>query len=952
MGQFRMRFLLGFCATFLHSVRFIDTFVCDFGDPDDLLTSNALVSCHMDIDVFDTATVRCPSRINDTEYVWHPQPAVCDHAHLNTYVGGNGKIRSVVISDVVHSESNNPFIRFECNGSQTELHLNTPMYELVAIIEHRLIFICGPRDLVLSDTLQRHLDRLNGATQMQAHPWTPPNPLTDEITEIGNGLGVFFLYRGHTHLPLQGCGSRPSPLFLSNSDMAVNPITGIRSCVVDPMSRSPIGFLCEGRIEPEDCMRSIFNPNGEVVAAPEPYAYWCFDDHKPWVVAKYFNGLALPSFNGECRCIGSENGQVNAKIAIRSTSDYVCNITNKIFRNLVRPISGPWCSVVLHPGSTLTIRFPIEEADGEPYDEYPQLGLTSQKLPKYLFKTEFQPTDLTKLWQSKNIYHDGVYDEILYHEALAGDALELDVSQFARGEVKLTYHLDKPLTLISGLNSFFFHWTLKAINKYVFDSIHATVNVSLALTHYYLIVGCDRGPQNVFDPDMSNEHCSTKIYGNGMGQTYECAYHITWDDWYAGIHCRPNEELLPNNCDSTGYDLYSNRIMSLPGSMRPATSHPIRGFQVFDFFILEDGPVSFACICVDQRGYEKSRLIVESTHQEDYSYTVSRDEVSHTWLPYISLPWKEVGVSNEGPVSSKSLVLYNMSSDYITLHLGASFLLRCDIDSEVFDNENNCMERLMWLPRVPELYHYTVENTSDGPTLISISHEEVIAGTKGGFEVFPIVYAPRYREFGVKSDRGAIIISKHPIHKKYVPMTFVCGKAPKPSDLSFVTSDAPTSNASAQHNSHIVQSSSRYTWHVVEVAVETTDPYMQGCGVTYASDEFFKPETPPLYDGDGKSQFGCKIDLQAAKEAAFYCPAPYVLDPPNCFSQVLVDGSITNLADVSKSLRASRSNHFVILHLHSSLLRSGETLHQTPPLQCRCVTIKGIVLSTIQIENY
>ncbi|GBE62222.1 hypothetical protein, conserved [Babesia ovata] len=118
-------------------------------------------------------------------------------------------------------------------------------------------------------------------------------------------------------------------------------------------------------------------------------------------------------------------------------------------------------------------------------------------------------------------------------------------------------------------------------------------------------------------------------------------------------------------------------------------------------------------------------------------------------------------------------------------------------------------------------------------------------------------------------------------------------------------------------------SPAQYTWHVLNVNVQTTDPYMQGCGVTYASDELFKPETPQIYDANGQPQFGCKIDIQAAKEAAFYCPAPYLLDPPNCFRQVLVDGTVKNTHDLSDSLVASRSNHFVILSFDSSLVGPG-----------------------------
>ncbi|CDR94135.1 hypothetical protein BBBOND_0104440 [Babesia bigemina] len=152
-------------------------------------------------------------------------------------------------------------------------------------------------------------------------------------------------------------------------------------------------------------------------------------------------------------------------------------------------------------------------------------------------------------------------------------------------------------------------------------------------------------------------------------------------------------------------------------------------------------------------------------------------------------------------------------------------------------------------------------------------------------------------------------------------------------------------------NHHTVQTTKQLTEHFVEVHVETTDPCLQGCGVKSSSYELFKPDKPKIYDDNGEDS-GRKIDIQAANEAAFYCPPPYVLDPPNCFHQVLVEGEAKSVIDISKSLIESASNHFVILKFDRELVGPGETLRQTQPLECRCVTIKGIVLSTIHIEHY
>ncbi|GBE58737.1 hypothetical protein, conserved [Babesia ovata] len=911
----------------------------------------------MDIDDFGSATVICPRQVNDTEYVWHPQPNSGGNGFLNTYGFVDGKLRSVALSDVVITDEPGDNIWVESNEAAAILNFNLrDDDDIYVVTERRSIFICGPRDMILSDALQRHLDGINGTIQAQGFPWSPSTPLTQEINKIGSGLGVFFMYRGRVHMPLQGCGSRPSPLFAPDNEVTVDPVTGTRSCVVDPISEARIGFVCEGRIEPDDCMRYLLDTNGDVVRVPPPYPHLSFDFHRPWVVTQYFSLLALPPINGECKCLNPKTGQVNAKIEIRSKADYVCDISSKLFRNRSQPIRGPWCSVILQPGGSLTIRLPIKNVYAEPADEEASTVTFSQMMSLYEYETEFRPEDLTTLRQLSVPYDVDMYNEIPYHSALVGDALELDVSQMHRGEVKLKYHSGKPLALRSGLNSFFYNWTLKSRNKNVLERISAIVNVSFAFTHYYDIVGCDLGTQSLFDPEKSKSCCSTKSMENGIGSVYECLYHETPHVGWVGIRCGPNEELLPNNCESTGYDLYSNQITPFPKSLRSDTPYPIGGFQMFrmDF---QDTAIGYACICVDQRGYETSKLILEYNKNTFYRYKVYRPERSHTSLPYILLPWREIGLSIEGFTSPESVMIRHVPQTAITIQAGKTLSLYCELDLDALQgilellniHRNSARETLKWLPERPDEFYYAVERTPNGPEFVRRRYIDSMAATQAAFEV---VYqanprSPRYPELTIKTRRSAVLISKEPLHKQYVPMTFLCGKLIEPADVSITAGDVPTSSTA-----NVVRSAVEYTWNIVNVNVETTDPYMQGCGVTYSSDELFKPETPPLYGGDGKSQFGCKVDLQAAKEAAFYCPAPYVLDPPNCFSQVYVDGEVTNLGGLSQSLSASRSNHFVILEFNDSLVGPGEALRQTPPLECRCVTVKGAVLSTIQIENY
>ncbi|GBE61847.1 hypothetical protein, conserved [Babesia ovata] len=933
------------CAITLCSIVCLDAFACNFGDPDGLLRDNALVVCKMDVGSANLATAACPRRVNNTEYVWHPRPTADVEFHINAYLSHNGKFHSAAFSDVIRNESGRDIVWFESSRSRTELHFAMPSDELIAMTKRHLIFICGPSNMILSDALQSQLDRLHSSAEMLSLPWTPATPLTEEIAKLGKGIGVFLLYRGDTHLPLQGCGSRPSPLFAPDNEVTVDPVTGIRSCVADPMSRSPIGFVCEGNVEPENCMISLSGKNGDVVKTPRPRRFWKFENHEPWVLVRYFDDLALQPFTGECRCIDPETGTIKAKIEIRSKTEYVCDIARMIERNRASPISGPWCSVVLHPGSTLTIRFPTTDGDSASYD-HSLPGPSSRQTSVYEYETEFLPRDLTTLRQLKTAYGFDVYEEISYNEALAGDALEMDVSQIAQGEVKLKYHADKPLALKGGHNSFLYHWRLKSTNEDVPDKIRAIVKLSFAFTHHYKIVGCDRGTPSLFDPEMSKEYCSTKWMGNGIGTTHECTYPRKPRIGWAGIHCKPDEELLPDSCESTGYDLSSNKAVPFPEFVHNVTPRPIPGFQVF-YTDFQNIPLSRACICVDERGYEQSRLIIESKNPNNRSYGVRRENDSLTSHPYIWLPWSEAGLLGEGTRSTMSLVLHHEPQQAIKIHVGTKLSMTCAFDPGVKHIASSGVLRTAWLPKQSEEFYYTFNLAYGGTRLFRSRYRDSIAASADGFRVIhEDGHSPEQQRLIIESRRSAVLMSKNPRHKKYVPMTFVCGKAPQPSDLSV------TDGSYASPSPYITGSLEQYTWHLVQVAVETTDPYMQGCGVTYESDEFFKPETPRLYDGDGNLQFGCKIDFQTAKEAAFYCPAPYLLDPPNCFSQVLLDGEVTNIGELSKSLVVSSSNHFVVLSFDSSLAGQGRTIRQAPPLECRCVTVKGVVLSTIQIENY
>ncbi|CDR96789.1 hypothetical protein BBBOND_0306930 [Babesia bigemina] len=974
------RSIWAFCGIWLCSIVRLVASNCDFARPRDILASNALVACHKNLEFTYSASANCPRRVNNIEYVWHPQPSSDENGQINTYVGESDELRTVPLSTVLRTEDQHEFITVESKFLVTDIKFTKPYTRTFAITQRRLIFICGPKYLELNDELQRYLHRLDNFGPNQVLPWNVGSPMIQEISKIGGGLGVFYLVRGRMDRPYQGCGSRPSPLFDAENEVSIDPDTGTVSCVADPMSLSPIGFVCEGLIEPADCMMSLINKSDEVATVTTPHLYNDFEKNGKWVVARYFNGLALPPIDGECRCVDSETGRVKAKIEIRSKTEYVCDISKEIFSKPFSHVSGPWCSVVLHPGSTLTIRLPTEQINTAPtvraseddvntnfdmeVDEDASAVALSPLPSVYDYETEFLPSELYTLRHLASVFGFVIHDESMHHEAIAGDALEFDVSQMERGEVKIRYHLDKPMALRHASNAFYYHWTLISKDKNVRDKVRGTIALHMAFTHEYNIIGCDRRPQSVFNPKISQKHCSVKSMGNGIGDVYECAAPIKEDfKQTAGIYCRSDEELLPPTCQSLGYDLRKNRIVSIPASLRHATPYPIRGFQLFDYFYRSNNPVSYACSCVDQRGYEKSRLIVTSHQHENVTSIIYGDYANPTLLPRILLPWDEVELSSEGRTPPAPLVLKHVSQESFELDLGKTLSITCGIAAAWFSHGNTTYDAphvridedlaATWLPKHPEEFYYSVNETNDVIELVKATYGSSIVTTPGGFQVgyHSDENGTEPSKLVLRSTMGAILISKNATYKQFVPMTFVCSKRPEPSDLSVITDNASTSDAPEQPIANALESATGATWNIVEVKVEMTDPYMQGCGVTYSSTELFKPETPKLYDADGQ-EIGCQIDINTAHKAAFYCPAPYVMDPPNCFTQVYVGAERKNLKDISESLMAYRSSHFVILRFERLRIRSKETLRQTPPLECRCVTAKGVVLSTIQIENY
>ncbi|GIX65265.1 uncharacterized protein BcabD6B2_47000 [Babesia caballi] len=453
--------------------------VCDF-DAENSIGDNAAHVCLITWDDVSPRYVHCPRYVGDTEYVWHPKLDTRSKRDVMAYAGDLNGAYQVRISDGGSLKSSLPPIFFEDGEAVTRMKFHASTYSHLVMTEERLLFICGPSDMELSERLLSYLTTHAFQQHDETIPWTADSPIVNELKQDKKGLGLLYITRGMMRFPLRGCGTRPSHFFANRNDVSIDANTGTRSCTVDSMSTYPICFLCEGRLEPPDCMTSVLNERDKVVHVPSPRNCQTSIVGNS-TIAISFSKTSFTPLSGYCRCVDPATGAVKAKIEFRSQREYVCDITSKLFRHRIHRIRGNWCSVVLYPGSSLTIKFPVDQSNfGVPADGSEGAG-TKDEGP-YPFSIDFSPTDLS--FMKVGQWSTGIdsIEDVEYHKVLAGDALELDVSQISKGEVKLIYNSGRPLSLIGNINSFFFIWNFVPSPMLNLAAIHALVNVVFVMT--------------------------------------------------------------------------------------------------------------------------------------------------------------------------------------------------------------------------------------------------------------------------------------------------------------------------------------------------------------------------------------------------------------------------------------------------------------------------------------
>ncbi|KAK2195095.1 bifunctional 6-Cysteine (6-Cys) domain/Pre-mRNA-splicing factor 38/6-Cysteine (6-Cys) domain superfamily [Babesia duncani] len=730
-----------------------------------------------------------------------------------------------------------------------------------------------------------------------------------------------------------GCGSMPTKLFLNEAKF--DKISNSYSCEIDILETPNIGFYCDGEVSPNDCFATMH--------AHELGERYIFTIHH---FITYNTGGALRhasydinelegNFTGSCVCRNPISGVIKAVITVARRTYQICDITSKLMLNKIKPIIGNWCNMVLHPGDTLVIKYPqLNGYYNDITDEFVNFdGI------KDCFVSAFTPHDLSRYYQGLfNINgNNPIMNELRMHDIIGGSALEIDESRMAKGKITVSYHRNKPLALKTNYKTFHFRWDHK--HKYIPEIYNEIANIEITLvgTHPY-IIGCEAVPSGIFNANNAELHCKN-IFTDCIGErlrhchNYTSLVSIVTD--MGGIYCPSGQQLMPPTCGFTSYINANTEMSAWIDVIKVIDRRNVEGLRVLGFQnsqLME--PFTVSCSCVDNDGMETARIVIGKIHVDH----IHPARFGHTndnaiIIPKIFIRYRPSIVGNllKPEMDPMSLPL-TLKVNAVNLLIGHRYWITCPkikfmtdrtflrlkgmqiptASTNTFGNEavyipqslqsnetssRRYMTSTFIFPLNLEEHFFTLERNQFGSLLdfTPTRYDSVIGTNVDGIKIgFP---GSRFGN-GDKLDmtitypESTILVIKDPLKSK-IDFTYICGAISN--QLGSLRGDGPYSyndvndagTSSNPKDGDLIAVTPLDAWGIVTLTLKATDPFLHGCGVVEPKEEFFRPDTVPIYNVNGDS-VGCRINLNKVKKAGFYCPLPYILDPKGCFHNVNV----------------------------------------------------------------
>ncbi|KAK1442456.1 hypothetical protein BgAZ_404860 [Babesia gibsoni] len=694
----------------------------------------------------------------------------------HVFVEAGGSLVEVPLSKVIHGLYGKPTVRVfqDEENNVMEIHYPNITYlsrYVVDIIRGRathIYLLCSLPHTSLHHDLLSKLRYLNVVVDSSITV-SRRNEIAKYLKGRNSAIGMFSIDISSIHKATHGCGSLPTRPFLNAADY--DDISGVRSCTVDITEHPDVGFYCDGTIQPTDCFYKLLNSEtsneiniGGLVDVKRS-SNW------NWYFATYYRKGIIKGFNGYCKCVDVSTGEVTAQINIMTGMSHECDINGMILKNKVQPIIGNWCDVALLPGSTLTIKVPINI-----YDTYltQRTNRESTQSRPTLLHSSIYPQDMKNAFLNHTELSSHIHPPIVYKsdEYMTGDALHIDQSKEKDdGIITVTYLENSPLSYPPWFTGLTYTWNLDTDTDRlnVKDTV-AIVNLVPVVTHDYYMTGCEPPTSSIFY--MGNGYNAHRqdleIYGHKMRL---CHTTLRFRQNY-GLYCPPGHAIEPKGCEKYGFNAVSQGLEHWKGFAVLWSNEFLSSMRIFTR-ALKMSPrrkCSLSCSCVDKDGIERARLVVSNSNQQSTHFIrLGYKESMSMVVPSVNII--DGGIEGERlpeiqeipfpfPFPNKTILLYRGTSRFLNglvpfinshtrfINLNGRtepFLTHRDnvVNDNMFIgvayNQWECSElsnhEALFLPLNVKKYFYREVNTDGARKLVPVEYSKVLGTNAAGFKV-------------------------------------------------------------------------------------------------------------------------------------------------------------------------------------------------------------------------
>ncbi|GIX62761.1 uncharacterized protein BcabD6B2_21960 [Babesia caballi] len=931
-----------------------------------------------------TIIIKCPARVAGATMKLYPENRLGDAAKPSVYVWQFGKYTELPFSEVVQHMGNRELFTVSHREELSEIKVKWEMAAPVVRKDYsHFLVVCASTEVDWEN--MSHAAVLNTLDELHNNRLNTRYHRLESMVPSGGKLGVvrigLYFYSKVTH----GCGNVPVPLFSSQTVFDTN--ASVPTCIVDIMETPNVGFYCEnGRLEPYNCFDRLFNVNA---AGPETMFL------EPTVNCIVRGRLATGEFSrtyvrhpfrGYCKCMSRDGGEERetARIIVKNEVHYTCDIAALIMKHRVRPITGFWCDVALYPGASLTIKFPpprsyktLGQFLRERYGHGLPMEFILSQLPcgiklaeefRPLHITSFEPSDPEHFIGVIPRYQDFSFVEYPHSEVFGGTALKVDTSRLMQGQITLTYHQNELLAPLTK-NHLAYAWKYRNKGEASHANITAYVKIEFVKNYAHYMPGCSSTKEVVFAGKLQKTLHTSHIR-TAAGEARHCHLYTHMNN-YVQLHCDNKDRMMPYGCRIFGYD--PNRKGILPMHKVVPREDRRSKVRILDIATGVYPHSSFSCSCVDYKGNETARLSVHALVPREMLFVGSDGrsgallDPTTVELNHLTLPGRQLGteimwisftrrfmtrtihaelgdafmiVGYDHTLNSQHQVAREAEENYpgvsVIRHKNEKvavyvrrFVSSPDTDPAEFGKR--------WFPLNFETHCYQKSTAGEQVHLTPTPYGDVMCANRYGFRVFPDVdeCGTSVQALHVVVPLSSIIIAKDPAASS-VSLTYAFGEVSRPLTKPPTGPEDAATPAPPQEASRELGARSLSLIDTITLVLPTTDPYLQGCGITSPDDELFM-DTPPLHNELGET-IGCAVHLDRQTRAAFYCPLPYRLDPPGC-----------NVKGM-RGYEVVRSNNFLIFH--KAVRRFPWQLLTTVypgRFECRCVNAIHMPLSTIRL---